>query len=210
MEDVLGVYHRPPDPQAPLVCLDEFCKQLLKETRVPLPARPGALARHDYEYIREGSVSGFMMSLPHEGKRHIWFGPEGRRKGVDFARCLEYLAEELLPEAPRIVLVMDNLNIHKAASLYEIFEPEKALRLWKRFEVHYTPKHGSWLNMAEIEIGLLTRTCLDRRIGSFEEMLTETAAYEAAKNSSPSPINWQFGVDKARVKLRSPYPSVIS
>lgn len=208
MEDVLSVYERPFDPLTPLVCLDEFCKQLLSETRPRIAPARGRLEKYDYEYIRNGSVSGFMMAAPYLGKRHTYFGSDGRRTSKDFARCLDYLANEIFPDAPRIVLVMDNLNTHTAAALYEAFEPAKALALWQRFEVHYTPKHGSWLNMAEIEIGLMTRRCLSRRIASFEEIKTEVAAYEATKNKESKAIVWQFTNGKARTKLKSLYPSI--
>jgi len=208
MEDVLEVYQRPPRPGKPLVCLDEFAKQLLSETRTPVAAGGGHPARHDYEYVREGSVSAFMLAMPHPGKREVFIGPDGRRTARDFAACLDHLAHTVLPDAPKIVLVMDNLNTHKAASLYEAFPPEKARALCERFEFHYTPKHGSWLNMAEIEIGLLARACLDRRIGSMADFRSEVAAYLTRKNRDSKPIKWQFTNEKARVKLRSLYPSV--
>jgi hypothetical protein len=208
MEDVLAVYARQVKGNMPLVCLDEFAKQLLSETRAPVPAIPGHLAREDYEYVREGSVSGFMIAMPHMGKRDVFVGAGGRRTALDFAACLDHLANNLLPEAEKIVLVMDNLNTHKEASLYEAFAPEKARALCERFEMHYTPKHGSWLNMAEIEIGLLGRTCLDRRIGSSVEFKDEVKAYLAEKNAESKPINWQFTNEKARIKLKSLYPTI--
>lgn len=208
MEDVLEVYHRPPDDSRPLVCLDEFAKQLLSETRLPIPATASHPARHDYEYVREGSMSGFILAVPHLGGRDVFIGEDGRRTGKDFAACLDYLANRVLPEADKIVLVMDNLNTHKEASLYEAFPPEKARALCERFEFHYTPKHGSWLNMAEIEIGLLVRGCLDRRIGSVEEFRSEIKAYLDRKNETMRPIKWQFTNEKARIKLKSLYPSV--
>ena len=208
MEDVLEVYTRPPDEARPLVCLDEFAKQLLSETRTPIPAAPGRPARSDYEYVREGSVTGFMIAMPHAGKRDVFVGRDGRRTAKDFAACLDHIANRLLPGAEKIVLVMDNLNTHRTASLYEAFEPEKARALCERFEIHHTPKHGSWLNMAEIEIGLLARTCLDRRIASAGEFRTEVEAYLEWKNSNPKPIAWQFTNEQARVKLKALYPSV--
>jgi hypothetical protein len=208
MEDVLEVYTRAPQLDRPLVCLDEFAKQLLSETRDPIPAIPGQLAREDYEYVREGSVTGFMVAMPHLGKREVYVGPDGRRTAKDFAVCLDYLANTLLPDAEKIVLVMDNLNTHKEASLYETFEPAKARALCERFEIHYTPKHGSWLNMAEIEIGMLTRTCLDRRVGSEEQFRNEVKAYVQWKNANSKPISWQFKNEDARIKLKSLYPSV--
>lgn len=208
MEDVLEVYSRGPRQDRPLVCLDEFAKQLLSEVRDPVPAIPGHLAREDYEYVREGSVSGFMIAMPHMGKRDVFVGAGGRRTSLDFAACLDHLANILLPDAEKIVLVMDNLNTHKEASLYEAFPPQKARALCERFEIHYTPKHGSWLNMAEIEIGLLARTCLDRRIGSVDEFTGEVKAYLTLKNAKSKPINWQFTNEKARIKLKSVYPPI--
>ncbi len=208
MEDVLAVYARPPQKDIPLVCVDEFAKQLLSETREPVAASPGHLAREDYEYVREGSVSGFMVALPHLGKRDVFVGSDGRRTAKDFAACLDHIANKLLPEAAKIILVMDNLNTHKEASLYEAFAPEKARALCERFEIHYTPKHGSWLNMAEIEIGLLARTCLDRRIGSTQEFEKEVTAYLDWKNQHSKAINWQFTNEKARGKLKSLYPTI--
>jgi phytoene dehydrogenase-like protein len=208
MEDVLAVYARPVQERRPLVCLDEFAKQLLSEARDPVAAIPGHLAREDYEYVREGSVSGFMIAMPHMAKRDVFLGKDGRRTALDFASCLDHVANHLFPDAEKIVLVMDNLNTHKEASLYEAFAPEKARALCERFEMHYTPKHGSWLNMAEIEIGLLGRTCLDRRIGSAEEFKTEVAAYLAWKNGEAKGIKWQFTNEKARIKLKSLYPTI--
>ena len=208
MEDVLEVYQRPVDEARPLVCLDEFAKQLLSESRVPIPANSRHPARHDYEYVREGSVSGFVLAVPHLGGRDVFIGKTCRRTARDFAECLDYLANHVLPEADKIVLVMDNLNTHKEASLYETFPAAKARELCERFEFHYTPKHGSWLNMAEIEIGLLVRACLDRRIGSETEFRHEISAYLERKNENPSPIKWQFTNEKARVKLKSLYPAV--
>jgi len=207
MEDVLEVYQRPADPLRPLVCLDEFSKQLLSETRTPLPMTPGSVAKQDSEYVREGCVTGFMMAMPHLGQRDVFIAESGRRTSIDFAHCLEHLAG-LLPEAQKIVLVMDNLNTHNEASLYKAFPPEKARALCERFEFHYTPAHGSWLNMAEIEIGLLVRACLDRRIESTDRMRSEVEAYLTAKNSNPIPIKWQFTCKDARIKLHGLYPSI--
>jgi hypothetical protein len=207
MEDVLEVYQRPFDDSQPLVCLDEFAKQLLSETRPPIPATGSHVARQDYEYVREGSISGFILAVPHLGVRDVFIAEDGRRTAKDFAACLDYLSNAL-PEAEKIILVMDNLNTHKEASLYEAFPPAKARTLCERFEFHYTPKHGSWLNMAEIEIGLLVRSCLDRRIGSEKEFRSEIAAYLDRKNENPKSINWQFTNDQARIKLKSLYPSL--
>lgn len=149
-----------------------------------------------------------MIAMPHTGERDVFVGHDGRRTAKDFAACLDHVANTLLPGAEKIVLVMDNLNTHKTASLYEAFPPEKARALCERFEIHHTPKHGSWLNMAEIEIGLLARTCLDRRIGSEKEFRAEVAAYLRWKNRKPKPIDWQFTNEQARVKLKSLYPSI--
>ena len=207
MEDVLEVYQRPADLRRPLVCLDEFAKQLLSETRTPLPARPGNLAKYDSEYVREGSVTGFMLAMPHLGKRDVFIAPSGRRTSVDFALCLEYLAG-IFSDAEKIIVVMDNLNTHNEASLYKAFAPEKARALCERFEFHFTPTHGSWLNMAEIEIGLLVRGCLDRRIESTQRVRTEVKAYLTRKNANPTPIKWQFTNQNARIKLHSVYPAI--
>lgn len=207
MEDVLEVYQRPQDPLRPLVCLDEFAKQLLSETRNPRPPSPGNLAKYDSEYVREGSMTGFMLAMPHLGKRDVFISGEGRRTAIDFAHCLKHLSE-LLPEVQKIVLVMDNLNTHCEASLYKAFAPEEARALCERFEFHFTPTHGSWLNMAEIEIGLLARGCLDRRIESPCRMRQEVAAYLDQKNVKPVPIKWQFTHKNARIKLHSIYPAI--
>ena len=207
MEDVLEVYQRPQDPLRPLVCLDEFAKQLLSETRNPRPPSPGHLAKYDSEYVREGSVTGFMLAMPHLGKRDVYLSKTGRRTAIDFALCLKHLSG-LLPEAQKIVLVMDNLNTHREASLYKAFAPEEARALCERFEFHFTPTHGSWLNMAEIEIGLLARGCLNRRIASHQKMREEVSAYLEEKNANPVPIKWQFTHQDARIKLHSIYPSI--
>jgi hypothetical protein len=189
-----------------LVCLDEFAKQLLSETRLPIPATSRHPARHDYEYVREGSISGFILALPHLGARDLFVGEDGRRTAKDFAACLDYCPG--LFRKPRRSPGDGQPHPPKEASLYEAFPPEKARGLCERFEFHYTPKHGSWLNMAEIEIGLLVRGCLDRRIGSAKEFRREIAAYLDRKNENPKPINWQFANKKARVKLKSLNPAV--
>lgn len=207
MEDVLEVYARKHDPLRPLVCLDEFAKQLLSETRQTQPATINHLKRVDSEYVREGSLTGFMIAQPHEGTRDVFFAESGRRTSKDFAYCLEHLSNSL-PNAEKIVLVMDNLNTHKEASLYEAFEAGKARYLCERFEIHYTPRHGSWLNMAEIEIGLLVRSCLDRRIESATKMQQEVSTYLVQKNKNPAPIKWQFTNQDARIKLHSIYPLI--
>ncbi len=205
MEDVLDVYHRPPDPKRPLVCLDEASKQLIGEVAEPIPARPGQPARVDYEYVRNGTANLFMISEPHAGWRHVEV--TDRRTAIDFAEVVRALVEEVYPEAEKVVLVMDNLNTHKLASLYEAFPPEQARRIAERLEVHHTPKHGSWLNMAEIELSALARQCLDRRIESKEELQREVAAWEDERNGRGVGIRWQFTTADARIKLRRLYPT---
>jgi hypothetical protein len=208
MEDVLDVYQRPPDPTRPLVCLDEFCKQLLSEVAEPLPPEPGKRRRYDAEYVREGSASAFMIAMPHLGTREVFIGEEGRRSALDYADAIAFLCEEVFPEADKIVLVQDNLNTHELASLYKRFAPEKARRLAAKLEVHYTPKHGSWLNIAEIEISLLARSALHKRIPSleaFKQILTDNVQ---RRNATPSPVRWQFTSKDARIKLRRIYPQI--
>jgi hypothetical protein len=206
MEDVLEVYHRPFDPARPVVCLDEASKQLIGETRTPLPPAPGQPERFDYEYVSNGSANLFMISEPLLGWRAVHVTE--RRTAKDFAEVLRWLAEELHPEAEQIVLVLDNLNTHKLASLYEAFAPERARRLAERFEVHHTPKHGSWLNVAEIELSVLTRQCLDRRIETAEALCREVAAWEEPRNERAAEVQWRFTTADARIKLRHLYPSL--
>ena len=214
MEDVLATYERRPDPQRPLVCLDEFSKQLLSQITEPLAAQPagencsGKRERYDTEYVREGSASAFMLAAPHLGRRELFIGKEARRTSLDYAEAIEFLCEEVFPEAKTIVLVQDNLNTHNEASLYKRFVPEKARRLAEKLEVHYTPKHGSWLNMAEIEISLLARSALKPRIASRAEFEKASKANVARRNKSPRPINWQFTNKDARTKLKRFYPPV--
>lgn len=205
MEDVLEVYQRPFDPARPVVCLDESTKQLVSETRVPLPAAPDRPVSIDYEYERQGVASLFMMCAPLHGWRSVTVGE--RRTRRDYAQCLRALAEEHFPKAEKIVLVQDNLNTHDAASLYETFEPAVARRLLERFEFHYTPKHGSWLNIAEIELSVLSRQCLDRRIGAWDTLRQEITAWTARRNQPQCQINWRFTTADARVKLKKLYPS---
>jgi len=207
MEDVLEVYHRPFNSARPLVNLDEFSKQLLSDKTSPLPPRPGSSRKVDYEYVREGSASAYMLALPHLGLREVFMSESATQRGVDFAHALEYLAEEVLPEAEKIVLVMDNLATHTEASLYKAFPPDKARALCERFEMHYTPKHGSWLNMAEIEIGKIVNHGLKERIGSRENMRASVEAYCVRENKRPKPIKWQFANEDARVKLHHLYPA---
>ena len=206
MEDVLDVYQRPYDPEYPQVCLDEASKQLVSETRTPLAAEPGRPMREDYEYVRNGTASLFMLSEPLTGKRHVEV--TGRRTRKDFAHCIRQMVDDIYPRARKIVLVMDNLNTHNVASLYETFAPEEAKRLADKLEIHYTPKHGSWLDMAEIELGILSRQCLDRRIDNLEELRQEVAAWENNRNGQKSKVVWRFTNAQARVKLRRLYPSI--
>lgn len=206
MEDVLDVYQRPYDPAYPQVCLDEASKQLIGETRTPVPAAPGQPAREDYEYVRNGTASLFMMFEPLTGKRHVEV--TGRRTRKDFAGCVRMLVDEKYPRAKKIVLVMDNLNTHNIASLYEAYEPAEAKRLADKLEIHYTPKHGSWLDMAEIELGILSRQCLGRRLSTIEELEREVSAWEAERNARESKVTWRFTNSQARIKLRKLYPTI--
>jgi hypothetical protein len=206
MEDVLDVYHRPYDEKRPLIALDESSKQLIGETVQPLPAEPGQPERFDYEYVRNGTANLFMISEPLLGWRAVKVTE--RRTAKDFAEVVRWLAEEVHPEAEKLVLVMDNLNTHKLASLYEAFPPEQARRIAERLEIHYTPKHGSWLNVAEIELSVLSRQCLNRRIESMEELRKEVAAWEDSRNEKQVEIRWRFTTADARVKLRRLYPAI--
>jgi hypothetical protein len=205
MEDVLDVYHRPYDPQRPLICLDETSRQVLAETRAPLPAAPGRPARHDPEYARAGVVNCFLVSEPLRGRRQVRLSE--RRTRIDFAHCIKDLVDVHYPEAAGIVLVLDQLNTHSPASLYEAFPPAEAKRLADTLEIHYTPTHGSWLNMAEIELSALQRQCLDRRLGNRGAMEREVAAWVAARNTTATTIDWQFTTEDARIKLKRLYPS---
>jgi hypothetical protein len=206
MEDVLEVYHRPHDPEYPVVCVDETSKQLISETRIPIKAKPGQPARHDYEYERNGTANLFMMFAPLEGWRHIEV--TDRHTAVDFAHMLRDLSDTHFPGAKKIVLVEDNLNTHKPASLYEAFPAAEARRLVERFEWHYTPKHGSWLNMAESELSVLSGQCLDRRIPDKQTLTEEVAAWEHARNKKHVKADWQFTTADARVKLKRLYPAM--
>src|SRR6202047_4479308 len=205
MEDVLAIYTRAHDPDCPVVCLDETSKQLVAETRVPVPMKPGQPARSDYEYERNGTATLFMMFAPLEGWRRVKV--TDRRTAVDYAQALEDLSDRHFPNAKKIVLVQDNLNTHKPASLYEAFPPDKARRLVERFEWHYTPKHGSWLDMAESELAILASQCLDRRIPDKQILVHHVAAWEADRNAHHAKANWQFTTDAARIKLKHLYPT---
>jgi hypothetical protein len=206
MEDVLDVYHRPYDAKRPVVALDEASKQLVGETVQPLPPEPGQPERFDYEYVRNGTANLFMLSEPLAGWRHVMV--TDRRTAKDFAEAVRWLAEDVYPAAERVVLVMDNLNTHKLASLYEAFEPEQARRIAGRIEVHHTPKHGSWLNVAELELSVLARQCLDRRIESREELLKQLEPWEVERNDRAVGVNWRFTTADARIKLRRLYPAI--
>jgi hypothetical protein len=205
MEDVLEVYHRPSDEKRPLVCLDETSKQLVGEVVEPIPAAPGRPERVDYEYTRNGTANLFMVSEPLLGWRAVMVTE--RRTAVDFAEVIRWLVEEVHEEAEKVVLVMDNLNTHKVASLYEAFPPERARRIAEKLEIHHTPKHGSWLNMAEIELAVLARQCLGRRIETKAELEREVAAWEEDRNERMVEVVWQFTTADARIKLHRLYPT---
>lgn len=205
MEDILNLYHLPYDARFPLVCFDESSKQLIAETRTPLPMKPGEVTRYDYEYERQGVSNLFLFFEPLQAWRHIEVTE--RRTKVDFAHCMKALVDKWYPEAEKIRVVMDNLNTHKPASLYEAFSPEEARRLLDHLEFHYTPKHASWLNMAEIEFSVLARQCLDRRIPTQEMLANEVVAWETRRNEHRKSVNWQFTTAEARIKLKKLYPS---
>ena len=206
MEDVLEVYHRQFGDNEVLVCLDETSKQLVKETRQPLPPQPRAAMAYDYEYQRNGVSNLFMLFAPLEGWRRVEVTE--RRTRTDWARVVRKLVDEDYPDKERIVLVMDNLNTHHPASLYQAFEPAEARRIAERLEIHYTPKHGSWLNMAEIELGVLARQCLDRRIPGQVVLEQESKAWQNQRNRDSIRVDWRFTTKDARIKLKSLYPSL--
>ena len=205
MEDVLEVYKRPYDPQRPVVCLDETSKQLIGEVRTPVPAAPGQVAHYDCEYVRNGVANLFMIFEPLAGQRDV--AVTDRRTKKDYAQCLRKLSDEVYPDAERIVLVQDNLNTHSPASLYEAFAPAEAQRLAERFEFHYTPRHGSWLDMAEIELGILGRQCLSQRIDNIKDLRRHVEAWEKSRDKAEGKVNWQFTTADARIKLNRLYPS---
>jgi len=207
MEDVLEVYERPYDPSRPVVCMDESTKQLLEEIRQPIAGGVGTVERYDYEYRRNGVATLFVAFEPLAGWRKVEVTEQRTRQ--DFARFIKDLLDHRYPEAERVVLILDNLNIHSGASLYETFAPAEARRLWSRLEVHYTPKHGSWLNMAEGEFSILQRQCLDRRIATAELLQQEIMAWERQRNQATIGANWKFTTADARVKLRRLYPSFL-
>ncbi len=205
MEDVLDVYERPYDPDIPVVCMDEKPYHLLGEARGPLPMRPGDDQKIDSEYVRNGTCSIFAFIEPLGGKHHA--SVREHRTAADWAEEIKYLSDVMYPDAEKIVLVMDNLNTHKAASLYKKFPAAEARRIIKRLELHYTPKHGSWLDIAEIELNVMTRQCLSRRIDDIGRLRTELAAWEVERNSIAAKVNWQFRTPDARIKLQSLYPT---
>ena len=206
MEDVLEVYQRAHDAALPVVCVDETSKQLIAETRVPIAAKPGHPARYDHEYERNGTANLFMMFAPLEGWRHVEV--TDRHTAVDYARILKDLSDTHFPEARKIILVQDNLNTHKPASLYEAFPAEEARRLVERFEWHYTPKHGSWLDMAECELSVLSGQCLNRRIPDKQHLIEEVLAWVARRNKDHTKADWQFTTADARIKLKRLYPTL--
>ena len=206
MEDVLDVYQRPPDPRRPLVGMDETSKQLVKETRPVQPARPGQPLRYDAEYERAGVRNVFLAVAPLEGWRHVQVTEQRTR--TDWAAFMRELADTVYPTAERIVVVLDNLNTHGPASFYAAYPPAEARRLAERFEFHYTPKHGSWLNVAEIELSVLSRQCLNRRIGDAPTLEAEIAAWVRRRNNARTSIDWQFTTADARIKLKHLYPSL--
>ena len=208
MEDVLDVYTRSLDPKHPQVCFDESSKQQVKEVRTPVPVASGQPARYDTEYERNGVSNLFMFFCPLLNWRHVKVTDQ--RTAADWAECMRELVDVHFPEAERITLVLDNLNTHTPAALYAAFPPEEAKRIWDKLEFHYTPKHGSWLNMAEIELSVLSRQCLDRRIPDQQTLRTEVAAWETERNASGATVNWRFTTADARIKLKHLYPLIES
>ena len=206
MEDVLDVYEMPYNPSVPVVCMDEKPYQLLGEARESWAMRPGDNKKIDSEYIRNGTCSIFAFIEPLGGKHHV--SVREHRTAVDWAEEIKYLVDEMYPDAEKIILVMDNLNTHKPSSLYKKYKPEEARRIIRKLEIHYTPKHGSWLNIAEIELNIMTRQCLNRRIDSIEKLTSELAAWEKERNENHSKVNWHFRTKDARVKLISLYPEL--
>jgi DDE superfamily endonuclease len=205
MEDVLDVYHRPYDPDRPVVCMDECSKQLIGEVREPLPPKPGQIAKYDSEYERRGTANVFLAVEPLAGKRTVRV--TDRRTRVDWAQFVRLLLLTMYPDVAKVILVMDNLNTHSIASLYEAFDADTARSLAARLEIHYTPKHGSWLNMAETELSIVSRQCLDRRIENKDVMEREISIWEMSRNEACARINWQFTTADARIKLKRLYPS---
>lgn len=206
MEDLLALYTQPVDPQRPLVCMDEVPKQLLADMRDPLPAKPGQPQRVDYEYRRQGVANLFMFFEPLRGQRHVQVSETRTR--LDWAEAMRMLSDEVHPRAEKIIVVLDNLNTHTPAAFYLAFEPEEARRLVQRFEFHFTPKHGSWLNMAEIELSVLSRQCLKRRISNQETLAQEVQAWVKDRNSKVVKVDWRFSTADARIKMKRLYPKI--
>ena len=206
MEDILDVYELPYNPLRPVVCMDEKPYQLLGEARDSWAMRPGDNRKIDSKYIRNGTCSIFAFIEPLGGRHHV--SVKEHRRAVDWAQEIKYLADEVYPDAEKIVLVMDNLNTHKPASLYKKYPPEEARRIIRKLEIHYTPKHGSWLNIAEIELNVMTRQCLSRRIESMNALRRELSAWEQERNGNQATVNWQFRTKDARIKLVSLYPEL--
>jgi hypothetical protein len=206
MEEVLDLYHLPYDPQFPLVCMDESNKQLVGEVHAPIAPAPGHGQIIDHEYVRNGVAEIFLEVEPLAGRRHVAITE--RRTRQDWAGFIKGMLEERYPQATKVRLVMDNLNTHSTASLYETFSPEEANRLARRLEIHYTPKHGSWLNIAEIELSTLSSQCLNRRIPDIQQMRTQTAAWELHRNNRQATIDWRFTTEDARIKLKRIYPNL--
>lgn len=206
MELVLDVYKTPYNRKFPVVCMDESPKQLIKQTRVPIPGKPGIEAKEDYEYARKGVANIFMVNEPLKGKRYVRVLKSKTKK--DWAKVIREIADKHYPKAEKIRLVMDNLNTHKPSALYETFPPQEAKRIWDRFEFIYTPKHGSWLNMAEIELNVLMGQCLNRRIDNITTVKNEVSAWQRSRNNKKAKINWQFKAEDARIKLKRLYPTI--
>jgi DDE superfamily endonuclease len=205
MEDVLDLYEAPAAPERPLVCFDEMPYQLVSEPRPALPVQPGQVVRQDYEYGREGTANLFLHFAPQRGWRHVVV--TDRRTNADFAEQMRALVDEHFPDAVAIRVVLDNLSTHTGAALYETFAPAEAWRIWRKLEFHYTPRHGSWLNQAEIELSVLSGQCLDRRIGDRATLAREIAAWEQQRNRAQATVHWRFTTAQARVKLHRVYPA---
>lgn len=206
MEQILDIYQRPYDEKNPWLCFDESCKQLVKETRDPIPSEPGKLERYDYQYERNGVANLFMFFEPLTGWRHVEV--TNQRTAIDYAHQMKYLVDERYPQADKIGVIQDQLNTHVKASLYKAFEPKEAKRILDKLEFHYTPKHGSWLNMAEIELSVLNRQCLNRRLPDQDTLKLEIAAWEEDRNQQSRSVNWRFTSADARIKLKRLYPSI--
>ncbi len=206
MEDVLEVYQRPYDPKCPVVCMDEQPTQLIKQTRAPIPAAPGRPATIDYEYERNGTATNFMFTETLAGWRKV--NVRKRKTKLDWAEEIREMLDDNYPEAEKVVLVCDNLNTHNLSSLYEAFEPSEARRLIERLEIHFTPKHGSWLNIAECELSAFTRQCLDRRMPNLTTLRTEAKAWYRQRNKNHKSVDWRFKTDEARIKLKRLYPQI--